>query len=209
MMRQAVYKQRRRVPTWRGWVGKPRVCEQSLRYFERNDQVRNLPAQQAKDNVLGHLKKAFHNLSLANQVFDTNQSGQLRVKYSGESFYDWVITISYYGMYQACLAALAAVRKTGENHSATVCALIHYYVHKKKRLNESYLLSLDTTGRLADQDVQKLVEKRFEREKASYDTSYTTQVGIAQTALSDAREFVLKVREILEDGFGPDFLKDV
>ena len=62
---------------------------------------------------------------------------------------------------------------------------------------------------MADQDVQKLVEKRFEREKASYDTSYTTQVGIAQTALSDAREFVLKVREILEDGFGLDFLKDV
>ena len=208
-MRRAVYKRRRRVPTWRDWVGKPLVCEQSLIYFERNDQVRNLPAQQAKDDVLGHLKKAFHNLSLANQVFDTNQTGQLRVKYSGESFCDWVITISYYAMYQACLAALAAVRKTGENHSATVCALIHYYVHKKKRLNESYLFSLDAVGRLADQDVQKLVEKRFEREKASYDTSYTTQVGIAQTALSDAREFVLKVREILEDGFGPDFLKDV
>ena len=51
--------------------------------------------------------------------------------------------------------------------------------------------------------------RKNEREKVSYDISYTTQVGIAQTALSDAREFVLKVREILEDGFGPDFLKDV
>jgi uncharacterized protein (UPF0332 family) len=209
MMRRLAGRRRRRVPTWQDWVRNSSVCEQSLRYFERNDQVRNLPAQQAKDNVLGHLKKAFHNLSLANHVYDTNQSGQLRVKYSGESFYDWVITISYYAMYQACLAALAAVRKAGENHSATVCALIHYYVHKKKRLNETYLLSLDTIRSLADQDIQKLVQKRFEREKASYDTSYTTQVGIAQTALSDAREFVLKVREILEDGFGPDFLKDI
>ena len=68
-------------------------------------------------------------------------------------------------------------------YHATLCTLIHYYVHKKKRLNERYLLSLDATTSLADQDVQKLVEKRFEREKASYDTSYTTHVGIAQTAL--------------------------
>lgn len=45
---------------------------------------------------------------------------------------------------------------------------------------------------LADQDVQKLVEKRFQREKASYDTSYTTLVGLAETALTEAREFVLK-----------------
>jgi len=204
-----IRRKRRRTPTWHDWVRAPRVCEQSLRYFERYGQVRNLPVHQARENVLGHLKKAFHNLSLANQLHDTHQSGQLRLKYSGESFYDWVITISYYAMYQACLAALAAVRKTGENHSATICALIHYYVHRRKRLNETYLLSLDTIRSLADQDVQKLVEKRFERERASYDTSYTTQVGIAQKALTDAREFVLKIREILEDGFGSDFLKDV
>jgi uncharacterized protein (UPF0332 family) len=57
--------------------------------------------------------------------------------------------------------------------------------------------------------VQKLVERRFQREKASYDTGYTTQVGLAQTALTEAREFVLKVREILEDALGKDFMKGV
>jgi len=83
----------------------------------------------------------------------------LNIWLPGESFYDWVVTISYYWMYQACLAALAAVRKMGENHSATVSALIYHYVHKKKRLNEQYLLSLDTIKSLADQDIQKLVVK--------------------------------------------------
>jgi len=198
-----------RVPIWGIWLKDPKLCEKSLGYFERHVQVRPLDEVQAKDSILGHLRKAFHNLSLANQIFDNNRSGQLRVKYSGESFYDWVVTISYYAMYQACLAALAAVCKVGENHSATVCALIYHYVHRKKRLNERYLLSIDTIRSLADQDVQKLVERRLQREKASYDTGFTTELGIAQTALSDAREFVMRVREILEEGLGKDYLKEV
>jgi len=168
-----------------------------------------LDAKKAEADVLGHMKKAFHNLSLANQIFDTNQKNQLQVSYSSENYYDWVITVSYYSMYQACLSALAAVRKSGENHSATVCALVYHYVHKRSRLNEQYLLSLDKIRALADQDVQKLVERRFQRERASYDTGYTTELGLAQTALSEAREFVLKVREILEDALGKTFTKGV
>lgn len=199
----------RRTRNWEAWLKSPRVCQQSLRYFERHVQIRRLNARQAEADVLGHMKKALHNLSLANQIFDSNQKNQLQVSYSGENYYDWVITVSYYSMYQACLSALAAVCKSGENHSATVCALVFHYVHKRKQLNERYLLSLDRIQALADQDVQKLVEKRFQREKASYDTGYTTQVGLAQTALSEAREFVLKVREILEDALGKDFMKEI
>jgi uncharacterized protein (UPF0332 family) len=200
---------RRRPPTWQDWLRHPQVCEQSLRYFEQQAQVRTLSAAQAQSDVVGHLRKAFHNLSLANQIFDANQKGQLNVKYAGENFFDWVVTICYYAMYQASLAALAAVRKSGENHSATVCALTYHYVHKRKRLNEQFLLSLNTIKNLANQDIQKLVDTRFERERASYDTGFATQLGLAQTSLSDARDFVLKIREILEDGLGRDFLRDV
>jgi len=199
----------RRAPNWEVWLKNPGACEQSLRYFERQAQIRRLNAKQAETDVLGHMKKAFHNLTFANQIFDSNQKNQLQVSYSGENYYDWVITVSYYSMYQACLSALAAVRKSSENHSATVCALVYHYVHKRKRLNEQYLLSLDKIRALAEQDVQKLIERRFQREKASYDTGYTTQVGLAQTALFEARAFVLKVREILEEGFGPGFMKGV
>jgi uncharacterized protein (UPF0332 family) len=199
----------RHAPTWEDWVRIPRVCEQSLSYFETHGQIRRLNPKQARDDVVGHLKKAFHNLSLANQLFDSNQSGNLQTTYSGENFYDWVISISYYSMYQACLSALAAVQKSGENHSASVCALVYHYVHKRKRLNEQYLLVLERIRVLANQDVQKLVERRFDREKASYDTGYTTQLGLAQTALTEAREFVLKIREILVDALGEDILKEV
>lgn len=98
-------------------------------------------------------------------------------------------------MYQASLAALAAVRKEGEIHAATVCALIYHYVHKKKRLNEEYLISLDLIAALAKQDVQKLMEKKEERERASYDASFITQKGLADRALTDAREFLARTRD--------------
>jgi uncharacterized protein (UPF0332 family) len=106
-------------------------------------------------------------------------------------------------------APTTSYQSPGENHSASVCALVYHYVHKRKRLKEQYLLVLDRIRTLANQDVQKLVERRFDRERASYDTGYTTQVGLAQTALSEAREFILKIREILQDALGKDFLKDI
>lgn len=199
-----------RPPTWEDWLRDPRICQRSMRYFEssRVFLIKMLPRRVAQENVLGHLKKAYHNLDLANKVFEMHK-GALRFRYEGENFFDWVITICYYAMYQASLAALAAVRKEGEIHAATVCALIYHYVHKKKRLREQYLISLDLIGRLAKQDVQKLVEKKGEREKASYDTSFATRKGLAERALTDAREFVAKIREILEEGLGPEFLSNV
>lgn len=199
-----------RPPSWEDWLRNPKICQRSIRYFERArvSLIKRLPRRIAEENVLGHLKKAYHNLDLANKVFDMHR-GELRFRYEGENFFDWVITICYYSMYQASLAALAAVGKEGESHAATVCALIYYYIHKKKRLREQYLISLDLIGRLAGQDVQKLVEKKEEREKASYDTSFVTQEGLAERALTDAREFVAKIREILEDGLGAEFLSDV
>lgn len=199
-----------RQSTWEDWLRDLSLCERSMRYFERprGSLIKILPERIAKQNVLGHLKKAYHNLDLANKVFEMHEV-ELKFRYEDENFFDWVITICYYAMYQASLAALAAVRKEGEIHAATVCALIYHYVHKKKRLRERHLISLDMIGRLAKQDVQKLVEKKEEREKASYDTSFITQKGLAERALTDAREFVAKIREVLEEGLGTEFLSGV
>jgi len=199
-----------KLPTWQDWLRSVEPCERSLRFFEkpRIGALKTLSRRVAGDNVLGHLRKAYHNLDLANKVFDMHEV-ESPFRYEGENYFDWVITICYYAMYQASLAALAAVRKEGETHAATVCALIYYYVHKRKRLGEEYLISLDVIAALARQDVQKLVEKKEEREKASYDTSFVTQKGLAERALTDAREFVAKIREVLEEGLGREFLSGI
>jgi uncharacterized protein (UPF0332 family) len=200
---------RRFVPTWRDWVRNETICFRSVRYFERVGAIKKLGETIARDDVLGHLRKANHNLRLANRLFEMQENSQFDFKYEGETNFDWVVAVSYYAMYQSCLGALAAVRKSGEAHAATVCALIYYYFHKKKRLNEQYLISLDRIKALASQDIQKLTVGKDQREKASYDSSFSTQRGIAQVALTDAREFVTRIREILEDGFGPEFMKGV
>jgi len=199
-----------KILTWQDWLKSAKLCEKSMRFFEKPKiaAIKTLPKRIAQDNVLGHLRKAYHNLDLANKVFDMH-AGKASFRYDGENYFDWVITISYYAMYQASLAALAAVRKEGESHAATVCALIYCYVHKKKRLGEEYLISLDVIAALAKQDVQKLVEKKEEREKASYDTGFITQKGLAERALTDAREFVAKIRGILEEGMGREFLSEI
>ena len=199
-----------RSPTWQDWLQSAELCEGSMKFFEkpRIAAVKTLSKRIAQDSVLGHLRKAYHNLDLANKVFDMHES-EGAFRYEGENYFDWVVTICYYAMYQASLSALAAVKKEGETHAATVCALIYYYVHKRKRLGEEYLISLDVIAALARQDVQKLVEKKREREKASYDTSFITQKGLAERALTDAREFVAEIREILEEGMGREFLSGV
>ena len=197
-------------PTWQDWLRSAKTCEKSMRFFEnpRITAIKTLPKRIAQENVLGHLRKAYHNLDLANKLFDLHE-GKVELRYKGENYFDWVITICYYAMYQAALSALAAVRKEGENHAATVCTLIYYYVHKRKRLGEEHLISLETISVLANQDVQKLVEKKEEREKASYNTSFVTQKGLAERALTDAREFVAKIREMLEEGMGRELISEV
>jgi uncharacterized protein (UPF0332 family) len=197
------------VPTWRDWIRDPSVCFRSVRYFERQVTIKRLRSSVAKDNVLAHMRKANHNLRLANKLFEMQENNQFAFQYQGETNFDWVVTISYYAMYQSCLAALAAVQKVGGSHATTVCALIYHYFHKKKVLNEQYLVALDQIGALASQDVQKLVVSKEQREKASYDSSLATQQGIAQVSLTDAKEFVAKIREILEEGLVSDFMKEL
>jgi hypothetical protein len=44
---------------------------------------------------------------------------------------------------------------------------------------------------------------------ASYDTSFITQKGLAERALTNAREFIAKIRELLEEEMGGEFLSGI
>jgi len=199
----------RRIPDWKDWLVDSESCASSLSFFEGHHAIMTLDREIAEDNLRGHLKKTYHNLDLANRLFEMHIRGEFRFRYGGENFYDWVVTVCYYAMYQAALAALAAVRKTSENHAATICALIHYYLHKKGKLGEKYIISLQLMGSIGKQDVQKLIDVREQRERASYSTSYSTELALAQNALTHARDFVFEVRRILEEGLPKDFLKEI
>lgn len=186
-------------------IKNPRQNERSLQYYEQRDigLIKNLNQRIARDNIVSRMKKAYHNLDLAQKVYDIH-SQDVKFRYFDETYYDWVITIAYYAMYQAALAALAAVRKEGQNHIATLCALVYYYHHKKKRLAENYLISLHKVHSISEKEIEKMAEKKEERERASYGASILTASTLAETALEDAKEFVAKIREVLEEGVGKE-----
>jgi len=195
---------------WREWLKSSRQNELSLKYYERKDiaLIKNLNQRIARDNIVSRMKKAYHNLDLAQKIYDMH-SQDVKFRYFDETYYDWVITVAYYAMYQAALAALAAVRKEGQNHIATLCALIYYYHHKKKRLAESYLTSLHKIHSVSEKEIEKMAQKKEERERVSYGASILTEATLAETALDDAKEFVAKIREVLEEGVGKELFTEI
>lgn len=195
---------------WREWLKSATRNEASLKYYERKDigLIKNLNQRIARDNITSRMKKAYHNLDLAQKIHDMH-SQDVKFRYFDETYYDWVITVAYYAMYQAALAALAAVKKEGQNHIATLCALIYYYHHRKKRLAESYLISLHNVHIISEKEIGKMVSKKEERERVSYGASIMTEAAIAETALEDAKEFVATIREVLEDGVGRELFTDI
>lgn len=81
-----------RLPTWRNWLQSVELCERSMRFFEkpRIAAIKTLSKRIARDGVLGHLRKAYHNLDLANKVFDMHE-GEAAFRYEGENYFDCVV----------------------------------------------------------------------------------------------------------------------
>jgi len=74
-----------RQPTWEDWLSDARTRERSMRYFQspRVSLIKTLSQRIAEENVLGHLKKAYHNLDLANKILTMHEGGP-RFRYEGE-----------------------------------------------------------------------------------------------------------------------------
>ena len=56
-----------RLPAWQDWLQSVKLCERSMKFFEkpRIAAIKTLSKRIAQDSVLGHLRKAYHNLDLA------------------------------------------------------------------------------------------------------------------------------------------------
>ena len=145
------------------------------------------------------LAKARKNYAIANLMFKiSEQNGFKRVLALPESFetYEWVIIVSYYGMYMSALAALAKPGFKSKSHAATIAVLESYYVRKEK-MEAKHVDSLSKTYTLSEKLITKLVENKTRRETAQYDATPSISRETAKTALADADEFITKVEEVL------------
>ena len=105
-----------------------------------------------KDLIAGHIDKASHNLSF---VKDNLELGYM----------DWCITGSYYAVYQASLALIAAKGHSSKNHDATLCILIKEYYNKGINIQDIYLIN---TFFLDYNDLLIYTQSKKKREDASY-----------------------------------------
>ena len=143
-----------------------------------------------------HLLMALHNLDAAS-VMRNSKPPKLGDYF--QTFSDWVVTISYYAMYQACLSLLAYTGRKSESHKATITAVANYFYHSQKLLSpEDMKLIAGISQKLENADIRSVIEEKKKREEATYGIGLDWANAIADEALANAKGFVAKTRVLLQ-----------
>ncbi len=145
------------------------------------------------------LAKARKNYTISNLMFKISEQDYfkktLTLPASFET-YEWVIIVSYYGMYMSALTALSGLGFKSKSHAATIAVLEYHYVRKEK-LGAKHVGNLSKAYALSENLITKLIETKAKREIAQYYATPAISRENAKTALSDADEFITKIEEIL------------
>ncbi len=147
-----------------------------------------------------YLNKARHNFLLAKFIKEGTSSQKILQQLGFDATFrafDWVINASYYAMYMAAQAVLAAIGIKCENHTATPYALEYFFVFKNK-LESDYVAILRKHQHLIDEkDLEKLREGKNARQTAQYDVAKTMEEKVALAVLKDAGIFVERMEQLL------------
>ena len=131
-----------------------------------------------KNEILGHIAKAEHNLDFIN---DTKNE-----------FNDWILVACYYTSYHMALALIMTKGYYSKNHDATLSALIKHF-YKKELSKEDFEL----LNKLDAEDILFYVQSMKQRE----DASYSTKVLFDKKKVNDIKLktlfFVNKAKEII------------
>ncbi len=146
------------------------------------------------------LLKSRKNFSVANLLFKiSNEEESKKALNLTSDFetYDWVISVSYYAMYMAALAALARLGIKSQSHAATIIVLEHHYVREQKQLDARHIDKLTKAYSLSENLIIKLMQTKIKRETAQYEATPAISKENAISSLQDADEFITKIEEIL------------
>ena len=117
-------------PDWKIWINDKEECKSWLKSYLDKGIIRK-----RKENSLLYIKKAEHNLNLANWIFEKHDN-EIKEIFGSEVFYDWIINIYYYAVYHSALALISKEGYKSKNHSASLCFLIYHHYHKNNLINE-------------------------------------------------------------------------
>jgi len=177
------------MPNWKEWIENKRLCYSWLQNYKKKGMLKKtrLTKQQ-------HLNKAKHNLDFANWV-KRKHNDELPELFGEDKFYDWVVSAYYYAIYHASLALISAKELSSKSHNATLCAIIWFYYHETKHLDEDDIKLVNES--IDKEDIKIITQTKDLRERASYGVSGDFELKIVEKAQNNCIYFIGKASEVL------------
>ncbi len=177
---------------WQVWLVDKEILKSDFNTYLQNEIIRKIVPNQRLARI--HLNKAFHNLDFAN--FTLKNQDKINRRLEEETYFDWVIIISYYAMYHSAMALLYNLGYKTNNHLATICVLCKECLGKT--LEKYDIENLSRILELTEEEIKEIGRAKERREKASYSGSISFERYLAEMTLDDARDFVNKIADVLE-----------
>lgn len=176
---------------WQLWLSNRKRLEFDFNNYLKREVIRKIEPSPHLSEI--HLSKAFHNLDFANHTLDNQDKINKRIE--DETYYDWVIIISYYAMYHSAIALLYKLGFKTETHIATICVLCKKGL--TKGLDKEDIQRIFNILTLSEEEIKEIGRAKGRREKANYSGSISFEKQLAEMTLDDARKFVNKIADML------------
>jgi uncharacterized protein (UPF0332 family) len=131
-----------------------------------------------------HIDKAHKNLRAMKLMFEND-------------LFDWAIICGYYAMYHAVLAALFKIGIRATAHYCAIAAFKEFYV-KRGKVRLEYITYIKRAKQLEQKYANTLEKAQEDRVLDQYGVEVLTNDD-AEWILEDAKDFVLKIEEVLAD----------
>jgi uncharacterized protein (UPF0332 family) len=131
-----------------------------------------------------HIDKAHRNLRAMKIMFDND-------------LFDWSIICGYYAIYHAVLAALFEIGIRATAHYCAIAAFKEFYV-KRGKVKPEYITYIKRAKQLEQKYANTLEKAQGDRVVEQYGVEVLTNDD-AEWILEDAKDFVLKIEEILAE----------
>lgn len=131
-----------------------------------------------------HIDKARNNLRAMKLMFDND-------------LFDWAIICGYYAMYHAVLASLLKIGIRATAHYCAIAAFKEFYV-KRGKVKPEYISYIKKAKQLEQKYAETLDKAQENRVVEQYGVEVITNDD-AEWIIEDAKDFVLKVEEILAE----------
>lgn len=178
---------------WQIWLENKRVLNKDFKSHKKKRLIRKIDSAPRLSKI--HLNKAFHNLDFANFTLGNQDKINKRVK--DENYHDWVIVISYYAMYHSAIALIYKIGYKASTHLTTICVLCKECLGKT--LEKKDIERISNILELNEEEIKEIGRAKERRERASYSGSVSFEKHLAEMTLDDARKFINKIADILEE----------